>query len=418
MLNTDRSDPTGASYDPGASDSHSSIANLLGIPFEVFIQISSSLGLGDLLALARTCKSLRAFFMSKSRIAMWQNAERNTPRLPPCPTTMSQPQYAALVFMNECSLCGACTKITLEPKLRVRLCRSCHASELVDIYSIKNHELLRLIAHVPVTLKVPTMSKECARFNGVPMSRHPTPHCRRRDLETFRDTREGFLRSNDQDGLKRWELELEDLDGRNHQFAEMLWRFLFYPELTPMQEQWKKEGGDIDRVPYPTEAIWFNKYGAYVKDGDSDEDDHSNGYSSTDEDVEDTEENGHDRYHLLHVELQKAKPLAHPFRSTLEALGVKTDPLLAVLGLGLSIPHPFESIEYYPFPTTAAVLSWPCFSTLHELEPSRISKYFWAQLGHIIHHVKAWREDGERELVGWWKSGTGPTGDPANPIVK
>ncbi|KAG9081934.1 hypothetical protein FS749_007278 [Ceratobasidium sp. UAMH 11750] len=223
----------------------------------------------------------------------------------------------------------------------------------------------------------------------------------------------------------------------------MLRRFLVYPELTPMQKAWQKAGERVDRTPVPDESIFFNnsrtdtedddseeekdsdEYGDTEEDEDTDEGDGTDEYGDTDEPSDDTYESDkdidkddHDRGHRFHTELQKAKPLAHPFRRVLEALGVETNPLFAALGLGVSVPHSFEGIENYPFPTTATVLNWPCLSDFHELEPSEISDCFWEELGHILHLIKVWREVDEEELVEWWKSGTELTDNLANPIVK
>ncbi|KAG8713385.1 hypothetical protein FRC08_013313 [Ceratobasidium sp. 394] len=223
----------------------------------------------------------------------------------------------------------------------------------------------------------------------------------------------------------------------------MLRRFLVYPELTPMQKAWQKAGERVDRTPVPDESIFFNnsrtdtedddseeekdsdEYGDTEEDEDTDEGDGTDEYGDTDEPSDDTYESDkdidkddHDRGHRFHTELQKAKPLAHPFRRVLEALGVETNPLFAALGLGVSVPHSFEGIENYPFPTTATVLNWPCLSDFHELEPSEISDCFWEELGHILHLIKVWREVGEEELVEWWESGTELTDNLANPIVK
>ncbi|KAG9078099.1 hypothetical protein FS749_009939, partial [Ceratobasidium sp. UAMH 11750] len=137
--------------------------------------------------------------MSKAQTATWQNAERNTPRLPPCPTTMSRPQYAALAFMNECSFCGESTNVKLEPKLRVRLCESCRASELVDVFSVKEHERLYLIQHLSFTLRGPAPPSKDTKGGTVPKVSSNRAHCLRRDLQNFCATREMFLESGDKD---------------------------------------------------------------------------------------------------------------------------------------------------------------------------------------------------------------------------
>ncbi|KAG9090636.1 hypothetical protein FS749_000401 [Ceratobasidium sp. UAMH 11750] len=354
--------------------------------------------------------------MSKSSIAMWEAAQRNEPRLPECPTTMSLPQYAALAFMNECSLCGECTPgIKLELKLRVRLCKSCRSSELVDIYGIKDYNDLFLVGNLSLTLKDPTTSSKRMGHDAMAMGTDHTPHCLRRDLKAFYDTREEFIRSGDRDGLEFWELKLQHFVRVHDQFSELLRRFLIHPKLTPMQKSWQKAGERVDRIPHPDETFTFNNVGVNPDGDDTDGDQDIGEDDEVDEEQGNTEDYNHDRHHLVHAELQRVKPLVHPFKTVLEALGVGKDKFLVP---GSSIPCPSEDLKDYPFPTTVTVLSWPCFSTFHQLYPSQVAGRFWSELGHIIHHVDAWRENGEQELVEWWKLGTEPTGNLTNLVVK
>ncbi|KAG8766995.1 hypothetical protein FRC12_006518 [Ceratobasidium sp. 428] len=45
---------------------------------------------------------------------------------------MSEPRYAALLFSEICTLCGASTKLKPDPYLFARLCASCRDTHLVD----------------------------------------------------------------------------------------------------------------------------------------------------------------------------------------------------------------------------------------------------------------------------------------------
>ncbi|KAG9074822.1 hypothetical protein FS749_013579, partial [Ceratobasidium sp. UAMH 11750] len=107
----------------------------MALPFDVFTQIISHSYPGDLLALTRTNKSLRYFLMRRSAAWMWEQAECNLSDmgLPRCPSHMSEPQYAALLFTKLCSICGASTTRQADLYLYVRLCNSCRASQLIDV---------------------------------------------------------------------------------------------------------------------------------------------------------------------------------------------------------------------------------------------------------------------------------------------
>ncbi|KAG8685724.1 hypothetical protein FRC08_012946 [Ceratobasidium sp. 394] len=199
------------------------IASLLTIPVELLPQITATLGPADLLALTRTCKALRRIFMSKSSCNMWKWAERNVHRLPWRPGIMSSPQYAALLFTNDCSLCGhSGPNNQLEATLRVRLCGSCYESELLDIRTIENYERswTTHIKRLPILTTTTTGATRCLR----------------RDFQVLVETHERFLQSGDRAELNIWDRNRRYLVGYFDEFAEMLHRFLIYPELTPREK--------------------------------------------------------------------------------------------------------------------------------------------------------------------------------------
>lgn len=51
--------------------------------------------------MARSCKVLRTFFMSKNSALIWK-ASRTSMELPDCPSDLSEPQYADLLFAKGC----------------------------------------------------------------------------------------------------------------------------------------------------------------------------------------------------------------------------------------------------------------------------------------------------------------------------
>ncbi|KAG9127356.1 hypothetical protein FRC07_014652 [Ceratobasidium sp. 392] len=103
---------------------------------DVFKEVTLYLNPGDILALARVNKVLRELLMQRSAIHIWRRAERNVEMLPPCPTRLCEPQYAALVFTKECSICGVSVMRPMDVDLGVRLCNSCRNTSLIDYSEI------------------------------------------------------------------------------------------------------------------------------------------------------------------------------------------------------------------------------------------------------------------------------------------
>ena len=68
---------------------------------DILVQICSYLRPLDLLTMARSCKLLRDFFMSKASAPAWV-ASRRAIELPDCPSDLSEPQYADLLFSKGC----------------------------------------------------------------------------------------------------------------------------------------------------------------------------------------------------------------------------------------------------------------------------------------------------------------------------
>ncbi|KAF8600103.1 hypothetical protein BDV93DRAFT_589916 [Ceratobasidium sp. AG-I] len=77
----------------------------MNLPIEIFPEIAIYLFPLDLVVLARTNKFFRQLLMRRSAIQIWRSAEGNVDGLPPCPKDLCGPQYAALMFTKNCSVC-------------------------------------------------------------------------------------------------------------------------------------------------------------------------------------------------------------------------------------------------------------------------------------------------------------------------
>ncbi|KAI1782842.1 hypothetical protein LXA43DRAFT_1187368 [Ganoderma leucocontextum] len=102
------------------------------LPLDVFIEIASHAYPLDLLRLSRTSKQLRCLLMLRSSRPIWTTALGNAVELPPCPPDMCEPLYAALVFDHHCFACGANDAFWVDYALRVRMCKQCYKTNVVE----------------------------------------------------------------------------------------------------------------------------------------------------------------------------------------------------------------------------------------------------------------------------------------------
>ncbi|KAB5591585.1 hypothetical protein CTheo_4974 [Ceratobasidium theobromae] len=84
------------------------------LPLELLIEVAKYLSPLDLLRLSRTVL-------------------RNVEGLPPCPKSLCEPQYAAMLFLDECSMCSRPTTNDMDAVLLVRLCDYCLQDEVCDM---------------------------------------------------------------------------------------------------------------------------------------------------------------------------------------------------------------------------------------------------------------------------------------------
>ncbi|KDR84320.1 hypothetical protein GALMADRAFT_237098 [Galerina marginata CBS 339.88] len=87
---------------------------IVEMPMAVLFKIFALLEPRDLLHLARTTKDFRKSLMTRSSAPLWRTARSNVPgpqssddpSMPDCPPDLSEPQYADLVFGEDCNFCG------------------------------------------------------------------------------------------------------------------------------------------------------------------------------------------------------------------------------------------------------------------------------------------------------------------------
>ncbi|KAI0675146.1 hypothetical protein C8Q78DRAFT_1010746 [Trametes maxima] len=109
----------------------------LNLPLDILLEIFGFLPPYSLLALARTSKDLRAFLMSRKSAACWKSARRQLINFPECPSDISEPKYAQLVFGEECHNCGLRANQAAVLALRIHYCTSCAVVMMVKEKTIR-----------------------------------------------------------------------------------------------------------------------------------------------------------------------------------------------------------------------------------------------------------------------------------------
>ncbi|KAH8103278.1 hypothetical protein BXZ70DRAFT_1075980 [Cristinia sonorae] len=107
-----------------------SLSLLPTMPLDVLFEIFSLLTSKDLLAIARTSKNFRLTLMSRNATTVWK-AARESAQAPLCPSWVSEPAWAALLFGNTCQSCNAKNVHKIDFQLLRRACVQCKKSHLV-----------------------------------------------------------------------------------------------------------------------------------------------------------------------------------------------------------------------------------------------------------------------------------------------
>ncbi|KAG9026587.1 hypothetical protein FRB95_008674 [Tulasnella sp. JGI-2019a] len=105
---------------------------LTTLPLDIVFYIFGQLEPLDLLRLARSTRTFRRYLMSKTSLSVWKLARANVRwGVPDCPSDQSEPQWANLIFTNDCMFCGQLGKL-VDWALRLRGCSWCINRNLID----------------------------------------------------------------------------------------------------------------------------------------------------------------------------------------------------------------------------------------------------------------------------------------------
>ncbi|KAI0355612.1 hypothetical protein OH77DRAFT_1454044 [Trametes cingulata] len=101
------------------------LKDMPNMPLDILIEIFSCMHPRDLLNLARTSKDFRSFLMSRNAAPFWKAARQQVDGLPDCPSFLSEPQYANLLFFTHCHNCLKPNSKMIIWELFVRYCQAC-----------------------------------------------------------------------------------------------------------------------------------------------------------------------------------------------------------------------------------------------------------------------------------------------------
>ncbi|KAL1942082.1 hypothetical protein VTO73DRAFT_6612 [Trametes versicolor] len=120
------------------------LKDMPNMPLDILIEIFSCMHPRDLLNIARTSKAFRAFLMSRSAAPFWKAARKQVGGLPECPSFLSEPQYANLLFFTNCHNCLKPNIQTTVWEIYARYCQPCKDKLILpDVFN--GHALLREI---------------------------------------------------------------------------------------------------------------------------------------------------------------------------------------------------------------------------------------------------------------------------------
>ncbi|KAH7886299.1 hypothetical protein F5I97DRAFT_2027864 [Phlebopus sp. FC_14] len=112
------------------------LAGLMEMPMDILFEIFGHLNPLDVLRLTRTTKQFRSVLMHPSSRSVWIAARSNVPDLPGCPSYMSEPQFANLVFDTHCHECLAPNIRSVDWRIGRRICSKCAKTCMIEEYPV------------------------------------------------------------------------------------------------------------------------------------------------------------------------------------------------------------------------------------------------------------------------------------------
>ncbi|KAG9094954.1 hypothetical protein FS749_011423 [Ceratobasidium sp. UAMH 11750] len=392
------------------------LQGIMKMPMEVFTEIMQHLGPGELVTLTRSNKFFRNMLLRQSAVHIWQRVQKNVPGLPPCPSGMCEPQYAALLFSKYCTLCGGHATAKPDPYLWARLCAPCRESKLTDRVDIPTYHKLGIDQSlVPYSSLIKPKNKANTK-RGYSNQEYSLTQ----DVESVLHTQCDFLNAGDEQGLLRWvcnrrgemktrleETErlkrylqsAEELAGKQPRNAKQMQRREVYGRLRTIG--WNDDDLDIDRpmieawysiVDWPgllTDKTWNRLLPQLTSILNSNRARHTQ--------IAKLWQTWRRRQHIddLVVHLRRT---THPFTQIINAVGIDFSRPLE------TFPEPFGescALLQNPYPEFDVLILWGPFRDMSskDLDDPEFDQLFAERQVQIEGAIKEWRDNLEQQLV-------------------
>ncbi|KAG9128582.1 hypothetical protein FRC07_000015 [Ceratobasidium sp. 392] len=360
-----------------------SLKTLMQMPIEVFAEVSYTRFFE-----CRSTKNFRKVLLQRSAIQLWRRAESNVPELPPCLPGMCEPQYAALLFSDHCTLFHSSLKYLLKRSFTAILSEEDlgdEESEDEESESEDRHQqILSLRRDVDNVLERLQRFRDSWDYPAIlewAEARRTTVSQRRRDaaplaryLDSLNKAREEELSKLKQ---QRQEIVMErlkaigwtDEDMDFHESGELLWSTVMDVAQPLTEQTWD------DILPELNRLLEENR------------------------ERHNAQARRLGRCHRVDQFLQEIESAQRPLRSIFEFLGVRQfsnwdDPF--------SSNNLSDTVMFgIPFPSTGIALKWDCLADLSEREITidEVSVELDARRSWIESKILEWRADIERRLV-------------------
>ncbi|CAE6518070.1 unnamed protein product [Rhizoctonia solani] len=388
------------------------LQGIMKMPIEVFMEIAHHVHPGDLISLIRTSKFFRSMLLNRSAILVWQRALGGVPELPPCPTGMVEPQYTALMFSKNCTICGALAKSKPDPYLRVRLCSSCRETQLEERLTSYPQPGVNFL---PSTMNIKRSKKS--------INKHPAYYLRAQKEKLVRLENE-FIRNNDKKGLAEWRLQQHKSWGTQCKEARKLTEYLNSATTSRLGELKDIKSERREQIHERLRALgWEDKYFYFYRD---DEEKQWNSLVGAPKPLTDRvwtnmlpkliqllEENRprideFDRQQRLFKRtftvrdlLEQLKRERHAYQPIVDALKLERLPIQ----IG-DFTLERDPLLLNPFPDDHVLDSWGLVTDLYQEENTieQVEKLFDERREAICRKLMEWRTRAEEQLVEQYKS--------------